>query len=494
MKILASRLFLFPFFVSLFFGAPQSTLAAPQTLREWMKKSAARQAYGLYINGRKAGWMITETKLSKWAPTPKARKRREVGLESMEGFFRVRVPGVPLEQTTFTFRNLSVFALEGRGPILWSQERVKESGRERVHTLLREGSRYILQTDGKRKGVTMPRETLDSARQVAHWLSSKPKAGQVFNSYSLSLDDTPLDSPVAMRYVSRRQLVWGGVPITAHRVRMTMDGATIETDVKSDGTPLTGRMGGLIELRAEEEKLAKNLDAQGVDLLAASSIRVDKHLGDPRRLQSLKLDVSGLGDFRLPSSPRQQLQGGQLMLQADAAEFSLPRSLTAVERSKYLNAETNIQSDSATIKRLSKQIIGSKSGVMNSVASLQNWVYRNLKKSMSSNASSALDVLQNRAGDCTEHTLLFVALCRTAKIPSREVGGLMYVDGTSPMFGWHAWAEIHDGTRWVSVDPTWNEVWVDAAHIKFSEGSSDMAWINVMGRLKLTVADFAIKP
>lgn len=494
MKILASRLFLFPVFVSLFLCAPQSTLAAPQTLRQWVKKSADRQAYGLYINGRKAGWMTTETKLSMWSPDSKTRKKREVALESMEGFFRVRVPGVPLDQTTFSFRNLSVFALEGKGPILWSQERLKETGRERVHTLSREGGHYILQADGTRKRVAMPRETLDSARQMARWLSSNPKAGQVYNSYSLSLDHSPLDSPVAMQYVSRRRLIWGGVPLTAHRVRMTMDGATVETDVKSDGTPLTGRFGGLIELRAEEEKLAKNLDVEGVDLLAASSIRVDRHLGDPRRLQSLKLDVSGLGDFRLPSSPRQQLQGTQLLLKADADELSPPRLLSAVERAKYLNAETNIQSDSATIKRLSKQIIGSKSGVMNSVSNLQNWVYRNLKKSMSSNASSALDVLQNRAGDCTEHTLLFVALCRASKIPSREVGGLMYVDGTSPMFGWHAWAEIHDGVRWVSVDPTWDEVWVDAAHIKFSEGSSDMAWINVMGRLKLVVADFTLKP
>jgi hypothetical protein len=297
------------FALLLLLGAPQSTLAAGQeTLREWMKKSADRQAYGLYINGRKAGWMTTETKLSMWAPDPKARKRREVALESMEGFFRVRVAGVPAEQTTFSFRNLSVFALEGNGPVLWSQERMKETGRERVHTLRREGIHYILQTDGTRKRVTMPRTTLEHTRQMARWLASNPKAGQVFYSYSLSLDDNPIDSRVATQYVSRRRLVWGGVPITSHRVRMTMDGATIETDVKSDGTPLTGRMGGLIELRAEEEKLAKNLDAQGVDLLAASSIRIERHLGDARRLQSLKLEVSGLDDFRLPTSPRQQVQ------------------------------------------------------------------------------------------------------------------------------------------------------------------------------------------
>ena len=34
-----------------------------------------------------------------------------------------------------------------------------------------------------------------------------------------------------------------------------------------------------------------------------------------------------------------------------------------------------------------------------------------------------------------------------------------------------------DGTQWVSVDPTWDEVYVDATHIKFSEGSQDYGWI-----------------
>lgn len=473
----------------------QSTLAAP-SLRAWVKQTATRQAYGLYINGRKAGWMTMETKLTRWPQLfPKGAVVPEVAVETTEGAFRVRVPGVPLEQTTFSFRNISVFALEGEGPVLWAQESMTETGRTRVKTLRRAGSSYVLEAGGTRKRVAFPRENLNNGRRLAQWLRSNPQSGASFTSYSLSLDGDKRDTAVTMQYVSRRRLVWGGVPLTAHRVRMTLDGGIFETDVKSDGTPLTGRLGGLIELRAEEEKLAKNWDAQGVDLLAASSIRVEKHLGDPRQLESLTLEVSGLDDFRLPISPRQKLertaQGRvQLKLLADSPALSARRALTASERAKYLQSTTNIQASAPAMKRLARQIIGENSNRMAAVERLQGWVYRNLRKSMASNASSASDVLLNRAGDCTEHTVLFVTLCRAAKIPAREVGGLMYVDGAAPMFGWHAWAEIHDGVRWVSVDPTWNQVWVDAAHIKFSEGADDMAWLNVMGRLKLSVVDF----
>src|SRR5262249_57226823 len=108
-------------------------------------------------------------------------------------------------------------------------------------------------------------------------------------------------------------------------------------------------------------------------------------------------------------------------------------------------------------------------------------VYRSLNKSYSSNADPARAVLDRKAGDCTEHPLLMVALARAAGLPAREVGGVAFVRAHKPLFGWHAWAEVHDGKQWVSVDPTWDQVYVDGTHIKMSEGSDDMAWANVAG-------------
>ena len=102
-------------------------------------------------------------------------------------------------------------------------------------------------------------------------------------------------------------------------------------------------------------------------------------------------------------------------------------------------------------------------------------------------------MLENKAGDCTEHTLLFTTLARAAGIPAREVGGLVYAGGDKPSFGWHAWAEIHDGSQWVTIDPTFGQVYVDPTHIKFSEGEEDQAYLNVAGKLKMKVVKVEMK-
>ena len=83
-----------------------------------------------------------------------------------------------------------------------------------------------------------------------------------------------------------------------------------------------------------------------------------------------------------------------------------------------------------------------------------------------------------------------VALARAAGIPAKEVAGVAYTPAPRPCFAWHAWAEIHDGAQWVTIDPTWNQVYVDATHLKLSDGSSDFAWIDLLGGLGLKVVRF----
>jgi hypothetical protein len=345
--------------------------------------------------------------------------------------------------------------------------------------------------------VQAPRETLEESRRLWRWLLSKPAAGSKYSVNTTTLDQANGNTRIQFDYLNRRSMVWGGVPTVVHRVRMNMSGANFEADIKSDGTPLTGRMGGMFELRAEEEKIAKQLNSRGVNMLAASALRVNTPLGNAAKLRSVTLDVEGLGDFKLPQSQRQQLKktGGRtlLLLKPDSAAVSRPQVLSTATRRGYLSATSTLQSRDAAIMKLAKSIVGAERDPLRKAAKLQSWVYKNLRKTMAANSSTALEVLHGRAGDCTEHSLLFTALARAAGIPAREVGGLMYVDGgwfSNGIFGWHAWAEIHDGKRWVSIDPTWNQVWVDASHIKFSEGASDMAWINVLGQLKLRVVDF----
>src|SRR6187397_3545992 len=87
------------------------------------------------------------------------------------------------------------------------------------------------------------------------------------------------------------------------------------------------------------------------------------------------------------------------------------------------------------------------------VERLIDWTFKNLAKDLSTNLTTASQVLAHKQGDCTEHALLFVALARAAGIPAREVSGLVYMGDDIQRFGWHAWAEVDIAGRWVQVDP-----------------------------------------
>lgn len=65
----------------------------------------------------------------------------------------------------------------------------------------------------------------------------------------------------------------------------------------------------------------------------------------------------------------------------------------------------------------------------------------------------ASTVAVRREGDCTEHAVLLAAVARLFGRPSRVVVGLALaqVDGRTLALG-HAWAELHDGGRWVPAD------------------------------------------
>jgi transglutaminase-like putative cysteine protease len=86
--------------------------------------------------------------------------------------------------------------------------------------------------------------------------------------------------------------------------------------------------------------------------------------------------------------------------------------------------------------------------------------------------------------------MLYTALARAAGIPTRMAGGIVYMEGVG--FLYHAWAESDVG-GWISVDPTFDQVGVDATHIKLVEGPGWAAIIplgRVVGRVKATVIDY----
>ena len=96
-------------------------------------------------------------------------------------------------------------------------------------------------------------------------------------------------------------------------------------------------------------------------------------------------------------------------------------------------------------------------------------------------------------GDCTEHTVLMVALARALGIPARPVHGLVYAryeDGQDALY-WHAWVEVRSAGEWIAMDPTFGQPVADATHVALGVGTQ-VDTVGLLGALKVLAVE--VKP
>lgn len=113
--------------------------------------------------------------------------------------------------------------------------------------------------------------------------------------------------------------------------------------------------------------------------------------------------------------------------------------------------------------------------------------------------ASALEVVRNPVGDCTEHAVLVAALGRALGIATRVVDGLAYAPGFAgkeQVFVPHAWAQAFVDGRWQSFDAALPGF--DAGHIALSIGNGDpwrfYAGLDMLGRIDLKHAEAIGEP
>jgi hypothetical protein len=77
-------------------------------------------------------------------------------------------------------------------------------------------------------------------------------------------------------------------------------------------------------------------------------------------------------------------------------------------------------------------------------------------------------ILHSRLGDYIERTILFASYSRAGGLPTRLMGGLVYLKG---YFYIHTWPEVWIG-GWVPVDPTFVQFPADVTHIPLTTGTA----------------------
>lgn len=70
---------------------------------------------------------------------------------------------------------------------------------------------------------------------------------------------------------------------------------------------------------------------------------------------------------------------------------------------------------------------------------------------------SASEIIKNKSGDCTEHTVLAVSILRSLGIPARAIAGMLLseeFEGRKNVFVYHMWAEAFVNGKWILADAT----------------------------------------
>jgi hypothetical protein len=349
---------------------------------------------------------------------------------------------------------------------------------------------------------------------------------KVGSSYTVRLFDPLLlqEQPVEVRVLAESTLVvpdsarldsstqqW--VParldtLRAWKIAQQYGGVGIESWVDEQGRTVreTSPIGFRMERTAFEiavQNWRHNRGAAGTagggggDVIAATAIASNVDL-EPAALSELrvvlrKVDLRGL-DL---SGGRQQLVGDTLIVRRETGyALTAPPSsrlrglLTALPvRDTALRAELSaeplVQSDDPRIQAAARQIAGRERRAGPVAELLTRWVHENVRKRITISVPSAVQVLEDRSGDCNEHTVLYVALARALGLPARTAAGLVYLRGH---FYYHAWPEVWLG-EWVAVDPTFGQYPADASHLRFTVGglARQLELLRVIGRLGLSV-------
>lgn len=125
---------------------------------------------------------------------------------------------------------------------------------------------------------------------------------------------------------------------------------------------------------------------------------------------------------------------------------------------QYL-APTSLGPIDGTVKALSDKITAGKTTVYAKAKAIYDWVCENMYRDPDTKGCGPGDVcslLNTPGGKCTDIHSVFVALCRAAGVPAREIFGIrLGKKATEDITKWqHCWAEFFlPGYGWVPVDP-----------------------------------------
>jgi hypothetical protein len=445
--------------------------------------------YGLYMNGHKTGYSVSTVAKEAGGGVSVAEdarfqvnmagERQEMHIESKriyrpDGalksvFYRVKDPGGVSEfNATVTEKDLALATLVGDE---WRETRLPK-----------------------------PKETLQDILHLRALAGGKAKAGDSAKyNYFEPMYSKEISGESKIDAVEDK--VFDGVTMRVFKVVSELPDLGISTTsyVSADGRTLEDTIAKIVVMRLEPKEIAMDVKYEN-DVIVSNAALCNIAISDARERASLDLKLFGpLVDEHFLNDARQTFRrepdyvaftGKKLALDT-FPKTTLP--VTNADVVEWIKPSMFVQSDNAKLMETAKEIAGGETDALAVSNKLCRWVYDNVRTTYSARLSNALEVLEHREGDCTEHSILYIGLARALGIPAREAAGLIYVDHPKPAFYFHQWATVWVG-QWLDVDPTFNQPSADATHIRLAEGDlyTQTRLIPVIGQLRVEMAEAAV--
>lgn len=445
--------------------------------------------YGLYLNGQKSGYAtnsITRTADGEIVVVEDAQFK--IVMNGLRQDMRMMSKNVFSEDGTLKRVELEVDDPTGRSSFIGIVDG--------------DGMNFRRTVGGKTEEMRLPKPvgTLRDALGTALLVEGGAKVGDSI-SYVIFEPMKQDEITVRSEILGVEDRVFEGVPTKVYKIKTHLESMNIDTIsyVNQDGTTLEDITAGMITKRLEPKEIARDVTYSN-DVIVANAAMVDRRIPEPRTRGELRLKLDGpITTAHLFNDERQFFTR-----KGDSFEFTgrtvslegfTPAHVPVTEPSvtEWLKPTVFVQSEDERIVSQAREIIGEETDAMKVTELLCRWVYRHVHSTYSSRLSNALEVLENPTGDCTEHSILFIALARAAGLPAREVAGLIYIDDDDkPGFYFHQWAKVWIG-KWIDVDPTFDQPLADATHIKLGEGDlfQQAQLIPLIGRIQIEVLDSA---
>lgn len=244
-------------------------------------------------------------------------------------------------------------------------------------------------------------------------------------------------------------------------------------------------LGDLVLVTQRAELPAPSMEADGKGLFDRTQHTLPVHPFLPW-LREVDVRWAGPGVQTLPEDPQQKRLGENRYLLSralppDAAGLKdrpIGKAKPSAEDAPYLAATPLVQFRDPVFEGVMARLHAPEGATRWELATLVthfvfDWI---IEKDYTVGFASAQEVCRNPRGDCTEHGVLAVAMLRRLGVPARGVTGWMALGDT---MGLHFWVEVKIGSRWIPVDPTFDQVPASAFRVKL--GTTDLSDLGSVG-------------